>query len=167
MRPGVRGPAMAQGTAQLPASPPFLEESLHTSCCPGVCKALPSSRTCPSVQSFPGCCGHRSPGEGSEPGGVNQPSGVARVLGRWLCPTISLLPSVQHESVTRAMGQSPCRWKVPLEMDSVPTGGQSPWRRALTRWPQSCPCPSPRSSGHGQPWLQAALRRSNNNLPGS
>lgn len=129
MRPGVQGPAMAQGTAQLPASPPFLEGWLHTSCCPGVCKALPSSRTCPSVQSFPGCCEHRSLGEGSEPGGMNQPSGVARVLGRWLCPTISLLPSVQHESVLGiwdsppADGWSHWRWTVSPQVGSHPGDG--------------------------------------------
>lgn len=62
---------------------------------------------------------------------------------------------------------APADGTVPLEMDSAPADGQSPWRPALTRWPQSCPCPSPHSSGRGQPSLQAAPRHSNNNPPGS
>ena len=64
--------------------------------------------------------------------------------------------------------QSPCRQAGPLEMGQLSWRWTvSPWRQALTRWPQSCPCPSPRSSGRGRPSLQAAPRRSNNNPPGS
>lgn len=90
------------------------------------------------------------------------------VLGRKLCPTVSLPPLVQPASQLLGLWDSPLADREsPWRWDSPHGSGQSPCRRALTRWPQSCPCPSPRSSGHGQPSLQAAQRRSNNNPPGS
>ena len=85
------------------------------------------------------------------------PPAWPRGLGRQLCPSFPASIS----STWRPAGQLLGLW------DSTPTDGQSPRRLALTRWPQSCPCPSPRSSERGQPSLQAAQRHSNNNPPGS
>lgn len=69
-----------------------------------------------------------SPGEDPRPAGVDQPSGVTRALGTWLCPTVALHPPVQHESVTRAVGQ---QTGSPLEMDMSLQAGSHPGDRHL------------------------------------
>lgn len=120
---------------------------------------------------LPGCCGSREPGKRLNTCKPTLPPGRV-LLGRRLCPTASGLhwsnqvASQLCGSVRRQTGGLPGDGQTP-ETDRFPAYGQSPWRQALTRWPRSCPCPSPRSSGRGQPSLQAAPRHSNNNPPGS
>lgn len=95
------------------------------------------------------------------------------VLRRQLCPTASRL----HWSNQVASSYVGCA-SVRLQTGGFLGDGQTPEERqrpemdrfpetGLTRWPRSCPCPSPHSSGRGQPSLQAALRRSSNSPPGS
>lgn len=147
-----RGTTAGQGRGDpAPQSPPFLQDTLPRSL----------------GESFLAAVGKGSLGKGSTP--ANQHSHQAGCsLGDGSAPLLpdSTGPTRWPVSYVGQSGGLPGDGQTP-ETDRFLAYGQSPWRQALTRWPRSCPCPSPRSSGRGQPSLQAAPRHSNNNPPGS